>query len=176
MLEEEDGYIPSPNTHAHVHTHTCTHTQRLWESCSYSPTPDLGSLLISHASSGNSSMQDATAQALAVWLEANDDKASNILNKIMETFRSKKAIPPPQKDAFGRVIVSKFRDPWESRVGVAKAMEQLPKFVDAPRSMELLKFVIPGALSDASGEVQSAVMATAMAAISSHGEVRCVHL
>ena len=117
-------------------------------------------------------MQDATAQALAIWLESNEEEASSTLNTIMETYRSMKATPPPQKDAFGRVIVSKFRDPWESRVGVAKAMEQLPKFVDAPRSMDLLKFVIPGALSDSSGEVQSAVMAAAMAAISTHGEVR----
>ena len=147
------------------------HTHRLWDSSGYSLSCDLGPLLISHASGDNTSVQDAVAQALALWLESNEGEASNTLDTIMQTYRDKRAAPPPQKDAFGRVIVTEFKDPWESRVGVAKALEQLPKFVDASRSMDLLKFVIPDALSDPRAEVQGAIVAAARAAISTHGEV-----
>ena len=64
------------------------------------------------------------------------------------------------------------RDPWESRVGVAKALEQLSGHLSLEDSMTLLKFLIPGALSDPSTEVQAAMMAAAKAAIGTHGEVR----
>ena len=57
-------------------------------------------------------------------------------------------------------------------MGVAKALEQLSSHLSLENSMTLLKFLIPGALSDPSTEVQAAMMAAARAAIGTHGEVR----
>ena len=64
-----------------------------------------------------------------------------------------------------------YRDLWENRVGVAKAMEQLPPHSTSSRVMDLLKFIIPGGLGDPSSEVQAGMMSAARAAISTHGEV-----
>lgn len=115
-------------------------------------------------------MQDAVAKALGVWLEVHRGKAGEILNQLVATYREKRSVPPPKSDEFGRQLVTEYHDQWECRVGVAKAMEQVQGFVDASATMEFLKFVIPGALSDLRPEVRDAIMSAARAAISTHGE------
>ena len=115
-------------------------------------------------------MHDAVAKALGVWLGVHQSKANEMLDQLITTYNGKRSTPPPKSDEFGRVVVSEYHDQWECRVGVAKAMEQVQTFVDASATMEFLKFVIPGALSDPRQEVRGAVMSAARAAITTHGE------
>lgn len=115
-------------------------------------------------------MHNAVAKALGVWLEVHRSKANDILKQLMATYNEKQSAPPPKSDEFGRTVVAEYRDQWECRVGVAKAMEQVQSFVDAGATMEFLKFVIPGALSDPRQEVGMAIMSAARAAITTHGE------
>ena len=37
-----------------------------------------------------------------------------------------------------------YSDPWECRMGVARALEQLPSHMNPQDTMRLLKFTIPG--------------------------------
>lgn len=151
---------------------TCILYSRLCDlnSLSSDLTADLSDLLIQHCSGNNLVIQMSAALALGVWLEKHPDQLSSTLDRLMTTYSAKRTTPPPKKDSFGRNIFIEYKDPWECRVGVAKALEQLSKHADSAEAMELLKFVIPEALSDPSPKVQSAVMAAAKAAISCHGD------
>ena len=145
---------------------------RLWESSGYgnSLTADLAPILISLASSNNLTLQSSVAQALEVWLEVHRTKAGDVLHQLIEMYHKRRTVPPPKKDSFGRELFIDYHDPWESRMGVAKAMEHVPKFVEPSLVMEFLQFVLPGALSDSNSNVQDAIMTAAKVAISTHGE------
>lgn len=130
----------------------------------------LSDLLIQQCSSSNLGMQNSTALALGVWLEKHPDRMGTMLDSLIITYSNKKSTPPPKKDSFGRDIFIEYRDQWECRVGVAKALEQLSKHADSAKAMQFLKFVIPEALSDPNSKVQSAIMAAAQAAIGCHGD------
>lgn len=132
--------------------------------------PDLSRLLIQHCSGSNLVMQSPAALALGVWLDKHPDRLRPTLDTLTSTYTTKRTTPPPKKDSFGRKIFIEYTDPWECRVGVARALEQLSKCADSAEAMELLKFVIPQTLSDPSPQVQSAIMAAAQAAISCHGD------
>ena len=99
----------------------------MWESSGFGNllTDDLVSLLIQHISSSNLVMHDAVAKAMGVWLEVHRSKASEILDELITTYKEKRIAPPPTSDEFGRVVATEYRDQWEGRVGVAKAMEQV---------------------------------------------------
>lgn len=131
---------------------------------------DLSSLLIQHCSGSNLVIQSSTALALGVWLEKHSDQMSPTLDRLMSMYTAKRTTAPPRKDSFGRDIFIEYHDAWESRVGVAKALEQLSKHADSTEAMKFLKFVIPQTLSDPSPKVQSAMMAAAQAAIGCHGD------
>ena len=92
------------------------------------------------------------------------------LDQLVATYDNKRTTPPPSKDSFGRDLIVEYRDQWEGRVGVAKALEQLSQHADLAETMRFLKFVIPKALSDPSLKVQSAMMAASKAAIGCHGD------
>lgn len=151
-----------------THTHIC----RLWESSGYgnSLTAELLPLLIDHASSANLYMHTSIAQACSVWLEVHRSKAGEFLNNLTSMYTAKRIAPPPTKDSFGRVVFIEYRDPWEPRVGLAKAMEPVPKFLETKAALDFLKFIIPDALSEVNPEVQKAIMSAARAAITTHGE------
>ena len=140
------------------------------DSLSSDLTADLSNLLIQHCSGSNLVIQTSAALALGVWLEKYPDQLDETLDCLTSIYSAKRTTPPPKKDSFGRSIFIEYHDPWECRVGVAKALEQLSKQADSAEAMKLLKFVIPKALSDPSPKVQSAVMAAAQAAISCHGD------
>ena len=127
-------------------------------------------LLIRHCSGTNLDIHNSAALALGVWLEENPTHLSETLDELVGVYDSKRTTPPPTKDSFGRDLVVEYRDQWEGRVGVAKALEQLSQHADLSETMRFLKFVIPKALSDPSPKVQSAMMAAAKAAISCHGD------
>ena len=133
-------------------------------------TPELSDLLVQHCSGNNLVIQTSAALALGVWLENHPEQLVPTLDRLTSLYSAKRTTPPPKKDSFGRSIFIEYKDPWECRVGVAKALEQLSKHADSAEAMKLLKFVIPQALSDPSPKAQSAVMAAAQAAISCHGD------
>ena len=131
---------------------------------------DLLDLLIQQCSGTNLVIQDPAALALGVWLTKHPAHITPALDQLVATYDSKRTTPPPTKDSFGRDIFVEYHDPWEGRVGVAKAMEQLSQHADSADTLRFLKFVIPKALSDPSPKVQSAMMAAAKAAIGCHGD------
>ena len=55
-------------------------------------------------------------------------------------------------------------------MGLAKAMEPVPKFLETKAALDFLKFIIPDALSEVNPEVQKVIMSAARAAITTHGE------
>ena len=132
---------------------------------------DLSELLIQQCSRSSLVMQTSTALALGAWLEKHPDRTATTLDTLVATYNTKKSTPPPKKDSFGRDIFIEYRDQWEGRVGVAKALEQLSEHAESEEALKFLKFVIPGALSDPNPKVQSAMMAAAQAAIGCHGDM-----
>ena len=147
---------------------------RLWESagCERHLSASLEPVLLEQVCGCPLVLQDAVAGALAVWLQGHAPRASSVLELLTAAYTKRRTAPPPQTDSFGRAILIEYTDKWEGRVGVAKALEQLPHFLDAAHSMQLLQFIIPGALQDPRSEVVVAFMAAARATISTHGEVR----
>ena len=80
-------------------------------------------------------------------------------------------MPPPITDSLGRVMIPEHVDPWESRVGVARGLGQLPPHLLSDQCMELLMFLIPAGVSDPNSEVCNAMVDTAQTGITQHGEV-----
>ncbi len=105
-----------------------------------------------------------------MWLEAQPEQVGPILDDLVTAYHAHRSTPPPTKDKFGREVLVSFRDEWEWRVGVAKALEQLSLQSSSDEVMTFLKFVIPGTLSDPSAQVHAAVMQAATAAIGCHGD------
>lgn len=150
----------------------CVLCHSLWENAKFgdSLNVDLSDLLIQQCSGSNLVIHNSAALALGVWLQKHPRKTEQIVDQLISTYKLKRTTPPPSKDSFGRDIFVDYCDPWECRVGVAKALEQVTKSASSSEAMKFLKFVIPYALSDANSEVLSAVMSAAQAAISSHGD------
>lgn len=171
-------HVTIPSTHAHthtLHTHIC---YSLWTTheCNQSLTPDLSSLLTQHCCNSNLTIQTHAAKAVGVWLETHPDETSQTLDHLVDTYHKHITTPPPSKDAFGREILVEYKDEWECRVGVAKAMEQLSTRANTTQAMTFLKFVIPGGLSDPNPKVHSAIMVAAQTAICCHGDLLAVEL
>ena len=116
-------------------------------------------------------MQTPASKAVGVWLETHSDETDQILSCLIDTYSSHESVPPPSKDAFGREVLVVYKDAWECRVGVAKAMEQLSTRSNTTQAMTFLKFVIPGALADPNPKVHSAIMGAAQTAICCHGDL-----
>lgn len=133
-------------------------------------------MLTQHCCSSNLTIQTPAAKAVGVWLESHPDETDQMLSDLVATYHTHRTTPPPSKDAFGREILVEYKDAWECRVGVAKAMEQLSTHATMAQAMTFLKFVIPGALSDPSPNVQNAIMVAAQAAIGCHGDRLAVEL
>lgn len=131
---------------------------------------ELSDLLIQQCSIRTLVIQSSTALALGAWLEKHPDRVGTMLDSLIAAYSNKKSTPPPKKDSFGRDIFIEYRDQWECRVGVAKALEQLSKHADSAKAMQFLEFVIPEALLDSNSKVQSAMMSAAQAAIGCHGD------
>ena len=144
----------------------------LWDVTGFSNslTSELSTLIIEHCSSNNLVIQSPAALALGVWLKKYPNQTTEILDLLITTYNAKRTTPPSSKDSFGREIVVDYRDQWECRVGVAKALEQITKSAGSNDAMKFLKFVIPHALSDPSPKVRSAMICAAQTAISSHGD------
>jgi hypothetical protein len=146
-----------------------TLAQSLWETSGYSVTEDLGPLLLRLAPSSPLSMQSPTALALGLWLKDYPHKAPDLMEQLLVVYEEKRVPPPPTEDNFGRTVYIQVSDPWECRVGVARALEQLPSHMTPKETMRLLTFTIPGALSDPCPDVLDALMTAAKTAISCHG-------
>ena len=87
------------------------------------------------------------------------------MEKLLAVYKEKRVAPPPKEDNFGRTVYAVIRymlmyndyalfvytvvycsDPWECRVGVARALEQLPSHMTPQDTLKLLKFTIPGTI------------------------------
>jgi HEAT repeat protein len=147
-----------------------TLAESLWKTTGYSLEKELGPLLLAQVPSAPLSMQPATAQALGLWLQSHPQQAPKLQGDLLAVYEEKRAPPPPKEDSFGRTVVVQISDPWECRVGVARALEQLPSHMTPQETMTLLEFTIPGALSDPNPNVLAAFMSAAKTAIGCHGD------
>ena len=173
-----------------------TSSHRLWQSAGYSESdPALHSVLVrllTDPPDGYQSLFDPTATALGKWLEHQSGEGVALRDELIEAYKGKTKVqykfllsviyislfnqyllkaPPPSTDEFGRTISTEYQDPWEGRVGVAKGYAQLPKYLSAKETMELMKEIIPMGISDKSPVVRAAMTEAAQAAIAEHGEV-----
>ena len=80
-------------------------------------------------------------------------------------------LPPPELDTFGRVIGEPPPDNFQSRSGIAYAMECIAPLVPQDQIEELFSFYVPDALGDRSPEVRSRMREAALSAINTHGKV-----
>ncbi|CAI8049233.1 eIF-2-alpha kinase activator GCN1, partial [Geodia barretti] len=147
-----------------------TLAESLWKTTGYSLRKELGPLLLAQVPSAPLSMQPATAQALGLWLQSHPQQAPKLQGDLLTVYEEKRAPPPPKEDSFGRTVLVQISDPWVCRVGVARALEQLPSHMTPQETMTLLEFTIPGALSDPNPNVLAAFMSAAKTAIGCHGD------
>lgn len=81
-------------------------------------------------------------------------------------------MPPPELDTFGRVIGEPPPDNWQSRCGIAYALEDMAPLVPEELIEDLFSFYVPDALGDRAPGVRSRMREAALAAINTHGKVR----
>lgn len=151
-------------------------SHRFWDDSGYKLQPSMGQLLIQRIVGDNLTIQTPAAAAFGQWLKMYNTSASSFLGELKEIYEKKNATPPPEKDSFGRVVVVQYRDPWETRVGVAKALAELPAHLTPDETMKLLQFIIPGCLSDRHTLVREAMQQAAQTAIAVHGKGLTVEL
>ena len=149
---------------------------RLWEESGYKLQLSMGQLLIQRITGDNLTIQTPAAAAFGQWLKVYNTTASSLLEELKGIYEEKNAAPSPEKDSFGRVIVVQYRDPWNARVGVAKALGELPAHLSPLETMKLLQFIIPGCLSDHQTLVREAMQQAAQTAIAVHGKGLAVEL
>ena len=77
-------------------------------------------------------------------------------------------MPPPELDTFGRVIGEPPPDNWQSRSGIAFAMECIAPLVPQDQIQELFSFFVPDALGDRAPEVRTRMREAALSVINTH--------
>eukprot|EP00731_Ephydatia_muelleri_P027538 Em0019g411a len=149
---------------------------KFWDESGYQLQPSMGQQLIQRIASTNLTVQTPAAAAFGKWLKVYNARAGYFLQELKDIYENKNNAPPPEKDSFGRVVAVHYRDPWEDRVGVAKAIAELPAHLSPAETMKLLQFIIPGCLSDRQSLVREAMQQAAQTAIAVHGEGLAVEL
>ncbi len=76
----------------------------------------------------------------------------------------------PVKDEFGHIL-EEGKDSWESRVGVALALEQLAPLVTCETVTTLINFYVSTGLGDRNEEVQTKMLFAGVALVSLRGKV-----
>lgn len=78
----------------------------------------------------------------------------------------------PLRDELGRVLTVGEPDPWEGRMGVARALEHLSVHLTSAVALHVLLFMIPQGLGDRHSDVRAAMLGAGLAILDTHGQVR----
>lgn len=81
----------------------------------------------------------------------------------------------PVKDEFGHIL-EEGKDFWESRSGVALALEQLAPLVTSDIITSLINFYVSTGLGDRNEEVQSKMLFAGITLVSQRGKVIIFYL
>nr|XP_033809981.1 eIF-2-alpha kinase activator GCN1 isoform X2 [Geotrypetes seraphini] len=144
--------------------------ERLWESMALELQPELCSMLLKDITYHEEAVRQAAAKALSSAVMQYRDQAADIMSRLTETYQEKLYRPPPVLDALGRVISEPPPDQWESRCGIALALNKLAPYLDEFQVKPLFQFFVPDALNDRHPEVRKFMLDAALSALNTHGK------
>uniref|UniRef100_A0A3P8W649 GCN1 activator of EIF2AK4 n=1 Tax=Cynoglossus semilaevis TaxID=244447 RepID=A0A3P8W649_CYNSE len=143
---------------------------KLWESLGLELVPELCSLLIGDVTHHEDAVRSAAADALSSAVSEYTDQSATVLEQLTELYQKKLYRPPPVLDALGRVISESPPDQWESRCGIALALNKLSQYLNESQVTPLFLFFVPDALNDRDPEVRRAMLDAALSALNTHGK------
>ncbi|XP_030044919.1 eIF-2-alpha kinase activator GCN1, partial [Microcaecilia unicolor] len=144
--------------------------ERLWESMALDLQPELCSMLLKDITYHEEAVRQAAAKGLSIAVMQYRDQAADIMSKLIEIYQEKLYRPPPVLDALGRVISEPPPDQWESRCGIALALNKLAPYLDGFQVKPLFQFFVPDALNDRHPEVRKCMLDAALSALDTHGK------
>lgn len=115
-------------------------------------------------------IQKSAAKALHKTLSHHPDYITATIAELKDKYQETLYVPPPELDTFGRVIGEPPPDNWQSRSGIAFAMECIAPLVPQDQIQELFSFFVPDALGDRAPEVRSRMREAALSVINTHGK------
>ncbi|XP_071180493.1 stalled ribosome sensor GCN1-like [Mytilus edulis] len=134
------------------------------------PYEDMCTPLASDVVYPEETIQKAAAKALHKTLSHHPEYITATIAELKEKYNEKLYLPPPELDTFGRIIGEPPPDNYQSRSGIAYAMESIAPLVPQDQIEELFSFYVPDALSDRAPEVRSRMREAALAVINTHGK------
>ncbi|KAM8961528.1 stalled ribosome sensor GCN1 isoform 1-T1 [Pelodytes ibericus] len=144
--------------------------EQFWESMDLELQPELCSLLIDDVIYHEEAVRQAGAEALSHAVEKYRGQATEVMKKLIDIYHEKLFRPPPILDALGRVISESPPDQFESRCGIALALNKLAQYLDSAEVKPLFQFFVPDALNDRNPEVRKCMLDAALSALNTHGK------
>lgn len=147
--------------------------KKLWDTCNLSININgLCNYLLEDVTHPVLSVQEATACALAAYLEESPPELTNMaIKSLLKAYKDKLTMLPPKMDMFGHVIEEPV-DVWEPRVGIALALTQLAPLLSQENILKLIAFYVSTGLADRQSVVREHMLQAALAAVEHHGKVR----
>ncbi|XP_065830516.1 stalled ribosome sensor GCN1-like [Oscarella lobularis] len=116
-------------------------------------------------------VHSSASAALAHFVHDFSDLVNPALTRLTEAYGEKRKTFLPDIDEFGRAVASAAIrvDPWESRKGVAMALERMAPHFGTDDMKPLFRFFVHESLDDPSIVVRKHVLNAAIATINIHG-------
>eukprot|EP00118_Oscarella_pearsei_P017747 m.178492 g.178492 ORF g.178492 m.178492 type:complete len:2032 (+) comp39177_c0_seq3:1999-8094(+) len=116
-------------------------------------------------------VHEAASAALPQLTGRFPDLVTPAMAKLTEAYSEKRIVVPPSFDELGRMIASTdcHVDPWESRKGIALALEKMAPQFSGSDIKPLFDFFVDEGLGDPSVAVRKHMRNAAVAAINIHG-------
>nr|XP_018901965.1 PREDICTED: eIF-2-alpha kinase activator GCN1 [Bemisia tabaci] len=145
--------------------------KKLWDTCNLSININgLCNYLLEDVTHPVLSVQEATACALAAYLEESPPELTNMaIKSLLKAYKDKLTMLPPKMDMFGHVIEEPV-DVWEPRVGIALALTQLAPLLSQENILKLIAFYVSTGLADRQSVVREHMLQAALAAVEHHGK------
>ncbi|ANB15743.1 Gcn1p [Sugiyamaella lignohabitans] len=126
--------------------------------------------LLEFLGSEHASLRHACARSIAASVGANKTLASATYQSLINLFIEKSKPPPPVYDKFGILVKSSNEDPWYTRSGIAKALQEFaPLLQETSLVIEMFEFLINTGLGDQNSTVHSELLEAGLAVINTRG-------
>jgi HEAT repeat protein len=115
-------------------------------------------------------MASSASMALAALLQDHPDMLTTVAETLFDAYKEKLKVPEVVKDDIGRVISLPFIDPWQSRCGIAVALEKMSPQLRNKEVDKVFSFFVQNGLADRVEKVRQQMLHASMSALNIHGK------